>query len=130
MSYDLGLAIHVATKMLRSKKETGRYVSGYLHVSAQEDASLFLGNAGIGYFYLRLLEPLRTPSILAPHLSSQLRNPQAMSDYRYINLDAAALHKRLTAYHFPRTLSVMERHDPAKLSRYFYHDKIGYWRSR
>src|SRR5262249_48870200 len=60
----LTLAAHMAVNILRCKREHGLYTSGYR--SGPEDTSLFLGNAGIGYFYLRVLEPGQTPSILAP----------------------------------------------------------------
>jgi lantibiotic modifying enzyme len=125
----LGLAMQVADQMRRSKNETERYQSGYHQAPDQEDTSLFLGNAGIGHFYLRLLEPLHTPSILAPRLCSQLGDAGAISKYRYISLDVSTLHKHLTASHFPRTLSMMEQHDPVRLSRYFHYHRTRHWHS-
>jgi len=50
-------------------KEQGKYISGYAKADI-EDYSLFMGNAGVGYFYLQLCEPLKTPSILKPDVTN------------------------------------------------------------
>jgi hypothetical protein len=48
------------------------YASGYLSYSGKtEDLSMFIGNAGIGYFFLRLIAPNQINSILCPILAER-----------------------------------------------------------
>jgi hypothetical protein len=62
-------AEHIAEWIINRKKTGNSYLSGYLNAGQTEDYSLFVGNAGIGYFLLRLLEPDKVPSILAPSIT-------------------------------------------------------------
>jgi hypothetical protein len=109
----LALAAQVASKMLDFQHAHGWYPSGYRHLQAQEDTSLFLGNAGIGYFYLRLLDPDRTPSILAPWVTARVRPPEALAAYRFLTLTLGDLQHLLLSKIFPRTLVVMGQQCPA-----------------
>ncbi|MCL5952738.1 MAG: hypothetical protein M1132_13640 [Chloroflexi bacterium] len=59
----------IAVRALNSKEAGQAYSPGYTGAGTREDKSLFMGNAGIGYFYLRMLDPLNVPSVLAPRLS-------------------------------------------------------------
>lgn len=45
-------------------------MSGYAKYPQVDDLSLFMGTAGVGYFYLRTLCPLEIECILAPRLKS------------------------------------------------------------
>lgn len=62
-------AFAVAKEGIMARKEGKTYVSGFsMAAQNQEDTSLFMGNAGIGYFYLMVREPMAVPSILSWHL--------------------------------------------------------------
>jgi hypothetical protein len=111
----LASATQIASHMLRFQHTHGRYPSGYRGLHAQEDTSLFLGNAGIGYFYLRLLDPLRTPSILAPWITSRCSTPAALASHRSLTMTLGEMQKILLTKIFPRTLAVMGQHCPASI---------------
>lgn len=62
-------AFAIAKEGILKRKEGNTYVSGFsMAADNQEDNSLFMGNAGIGYYYLMVREPLQVPSILSWHL--------------------------------------------------------------
>jgi lantibiotic modifying enzyme len=66
----LSLAQTIASNALAFKASRGFYFSGYGDAGLLEDYSLLMGNAGIGYFYLRVLDPQKVPSILLPKIES------------------------------------------------------------
>src|SRR5262249_43435467 len=111
----LAPATQIASNMLRFQHTHGWYPSGYRGLHAQEDTSLFLGNAGIGYFYLRLLDPLRTSSILAPWITSRCSNPAALASYRFLTMTPGEMQKMLLTKIFPRTLAVMGQQCPTNV---------------
>ncbi len=94
------LAETVAQRALRSYWERGFYPSGTQ--SPEEDTSLYLGTAGIGYFYLRLLSPENTPSVLLPVLDS---TPHRVADASsFLRVTPEELQQRMYAPLFRRTL--------------------------
>ena len=103
----LAPATQIAGNMLRFQHTHGWYPSGYRSLHAQEDTSLFLGNAGIGYFYLRLLDPLCTPSILAPWITARCSNPAALASHRSLTMTLGEMQEMLLTKIFPRTMAVM-----------------------
>ena len=64
------LAEQIAVKGATKRAEGMPYSSGFAYAGADEDTSLFMGNAGVGYFYLHVLEPEKVPSILKPTLDA------------------------------------------------------------
>jgi len=60
----LELAKRIAQNSLIATKQYGR-ISGFRFADKAEDLSLFMGNAGIGYFYLRVIDPKSVKSILS-----------------------------------------------------------------
>ncbi len=65
----LDYAEKVGENGLKFIQENRKYISGYSTASV-EDYSLFMGNAGVGYYYLQLCEPLTTPSIVKPDVKT------------------------------------------------------------
>jgi lantibiotic modifying enzyme len=60
---DLRLAERWGDAVIKQKSQTGRYMTrlNMGQAKKQEDAGLFSGIAGIGYFFLRLHDPTTTP---------------------------------------------------------------------
>ncbi|NIP28753.1 MAG: hypothetical protein GWN55_09745 [Phycisphaerae bacterium] len=115
----LSLAESVAVDALNFKQEKGTYLSGYRSEALAEDRSLFMGNAGIGYFYLKLREPVKVPSILAPQVNSSFTQNEAITNYAYIVLSKAELYKTVLKQDFKRTLFVLERLFPEEMHALF-----------
>ncbi len=92
----LEYAEKVAENGLEYIQKYKKYSSGFTKTN-DEDHSLFMGNAGIGYFYLQLLEPLTTPSILKPDVGEISKTP---FDIKHTNI-----HRKLAEYNFSKTLS-------------------------
>jgi hypothetical protein len=114
----LSLAETVATNALTFKKKRGVYYSGYPLAGPQKDTSLFMGNAGIGYFYLRLIQPLTVPSILAPTLESPPALLELGFEHPEVTVSKIAIKRRLIEKIFRRTLCVSEHLLPKKMRGY------------
>jgi hypothetical protein len=113
----LALAETVARNALSFKGDQGVYLSGY-SFAEQGDTSLFMGNAGIGYFYLRLLESDVVPSILLPRVGSRMRENGNHSRLPYVVTSPATIYQTVLANVFKRTLFVLERLAPEKVEAY------------
>jgi hypothetical protein len=100
-------ASEIAAKALKQKSELGYYISGY---GKGEDNSLFLGNAGIGHFFLRILEPESIPSITAPQIIDQIGKIPDILSFFQIN---EILFNKL----FGRTLYVLNKYNSVLWSR-------------
>jgi Lanthionine synthetase C-like protein len=91
-------------KMLAVKPNGGIYVGGYAN-SVEEDTSLFMGNAGIGYTYLRLAFA-NVPSLLLPTFNSpglSLPNPLPIQRMEWAELRLRILNSR-----YARTLGMLQ----------------------
>ncbi len=100
----------IALEALRNKKEKKIYNSGfgYKEVSGKEDKSLFMGISGIGYFYLKLLNPLNIPSVLFPKIESLCKVDISPKDYPYIKISLEEIKKKVVSKIFKRTLTISE----------------------
>lgn len=107
----------IASQALKLRADDKAYLSGLPEAGTQEDASLFLGNAGIGYLFLRLLDPLRTPSLLLPSLRNDDENRADLnplsSAYSLATVRASVINKS-----FRRTLCIAARLAPEQLANY------------
>lgn len=114
------LAKKIAVNALAFQKKHNHYLSGYKVKDKIEDTSLFMGNAGIGYFLLRMIDPLHVPSILAPIISSSLSPGESGSLSRYpsISLSWPDLQGRLLQKDFKRTFWVSREIMPRKLQSF------------
>jgi hypothetical protein len=72
----LKYALNSADRILDSKKNHSNYTPKNIlkRTGGLEDLSLFKGNAGIGYFLLRICDPYNIPSILAPEINYSAGN--------------------------------------------------------
>jgi len=91
----------IALKTLDSRERRGYYPSGYTTAGDCEDLSLMMGNAGIGYFLLNLLEP-NLPNPLLPCL----RSAGVVAGERWTDGDVA---RQLLSSTLPRTMALIER---------------------
>jgi hypothetical protein len=112
----LDLAGTIAQKALLSHQMSHLYLCG--SNCPGEDTSLFLGNAGIGYFYLRLLQPLKVPSVLAPILDTVAKDVD-QSIYPDIFLSLPDIQRRVLLMLFPRTICLLEYLIPDKVAAHF-----------
>jgi len=112
----LALAEKVARKALDSRKTLPQYLSGYRGAAGkefkeEEDTSLFMGSAGIGYFYLRVLAPQDIPSILIPKIDATSAQPFPLS--------LPEVGKELLKKYFSRSIAVAEKFRARELADFF-----------
>lgn len=112
-------AQEVAQEAIQNKKQSGYYYSGFASAEEPEDTSLFMGNAGVGYFLLRCIDPQRTPSILAPALPLDARSKQVSSALSHIHLSSSALKELLLKKFYHRSLAIQQVLDPASLTAFY-----------
>ncbi|MCP5105108.1 MAG: hypothetical protein GY950_17095 [bacterium] len=114
----LAPAEKVAQRILAFYKERKMYFPGFRSDGASEDTSLFMGNAGIGYFLLRLLAPHDVPSILAPSLNAVFKpeENEDLSAYPFLSLSLPDAGKELLLKYFSRTLAMGEKYFPQQLA--------------
>jgi hypothetical protein len=113
----LSMAEKIAINALAYHKKHNYYLAGYSIPGAGEDRSLFMGNAGIGYFLLRLADPFHVPSILAPTIDVTLDPGElaSASHYPFIYISLPDLQRRLLQKDFKRTILISEEIMPEEL---------------
>jgi len=124
----LELSHEIALKALAFQKEHGDYPSGHRYTGKEGNTSLFMGNPGIGYFYLRVLDPRDVPSILAPGIDAAKGKNSfggRYGRYPYIALSQAEIKKIVSGRYFKRTTAAAERLFPRKLERFFNQNTAG-----
>lgn len=112
----------VARYALDAYREKGHYLSGFSG-SGGEDTSLFMGTAGIGYFYLRLMAPGQVPSLLAPHVNA-VATDGAGKDLSNIGLSPKAATRKLVEKTFRRSLLAAEQFLPQPVKEFFDGDPL------
>lgn len=115
----LSFAEKIVLEAIKTKKDKKTYLSGYANSDKRQDLSLFMGNAGIGYFYLKFLNPLKTPSILAPKLDSTIKSDSTILNYQEINISISDVRKRVMQKKFNRTLFLVEKNFPEEMNLFF-----------
>ena len=121
----LSLAERVAQTALDYHKEHGYYMSGFAG-SAEEDTSLFMGSAGTGYFYLRLLAPHDVPSIMIPTPKKTFEGAiETLAPYSSLTLSTPAAAKQLLGKYFQRTLLTAEQFLPGQLAEFLNKPLLG-----
>lgn len=106
--YELGDAVvqHVA--------QGGTFACGYPTLS-QSDTSLFMGDAGIGYFLARLSAPEKVPCILAPTLPKFTTAALSSGRALFSDLDQAEVGRLFLDHAFPQTTAIFDIASPASL---------------
>lgn len=95
-------AFRVAKKAIHQYQEQGWLRCGYGNHS-EEDISLFMGTAGIGYHFLRLLDDQKVKSILLPKVRSQ-KSLSNNKRFNFLNLSLCGLKKNLLKRFFPKAI--------------------------
>ncbi|MEO1052660.1 MAG: lanthionine synthetase LanC family protein [Bacteroidota bacterium] len=101
-------ALQVGGMALEYKSTGAGYVSGFSQAGQTEDISLFMGNAGIGYFLLNLIDPINTPSILKPELNDQFNGDIPTE----INISLKEVQHRLISNVYPRSAQLLSQLKP------------------
>jgi hypothetical protein len=116
----LSMAEKIALKALAYHEKHNHYLPGYRVPGAKEDRSLFMGNAGVGYFLLRLADPFHVPSILAPTIDVTLDPGEfaPASHYPFICISLPELQRRLLKKDFERSILISEKIIPKKLNAF------------
>lgn len=99
-------AVKVANRALSYREKNDAYISGYSGLRG--DVSFFMGDAGIGYFYLLMAdENLSRPSILKPDIAVIYQGPKA----GLLAMDDAKLYEILAGKLYPKTFEYLKHHD-------------------
>ncbi len=101
----LKTAKHMGLKAIEQQVDFGFYYSGFGTGGDKEDTSLFMGIAGVGYFMLRLLDPIKTPSVLRPVVKKHATEKVAPI------FDSRQLKHDLLQKDFPKTLALLAHND-------------------
>jgi hypothetical protein len=91
---------------LESFRKNGFYHSGFASAGTQEDQSLFMGIAGVGYFLLRLADPALTGSILSPSPEGKAGN--LSGQFSYINMEESRAREVVLNKSYRRTYLLMQ----------------------
>jgi hypothetical protein len=98
----------VAEMALEQHAVQGSYRSGFgLAAPGMEDRSMYMGAAGVGYFFLRLLDPMNTPSVEAPTLTKNASKAGEHTSYTTLGASKADLRRTILEKMFPRTISAL-----------------------
>ncbi|MEM6632762.1 MAG: lanthionine synthetase LanC family protein, partial [Bacteroidota bacterium] len=104
----------VTQQVIEYKPEVGYYRSG-LSLFTGKDIALFMGNAGVAYFLLRLVDWPNTPSMLMPRITfSQADTPTLLDTFHFRNV-----HEQIVSQRFPKTLEGIGHLHPKQLKLYF-----------
>lgn len=114
----LNIGRSIASKLISHKTQGGEFASGYPRATG-EDTSLMMGNAGIGYFFLRAHNPMEVSSILIPKTIPNDTHAEITDRYQEINISLSELARRVIKKSFKRTLTIIENIFPLKIEAYF-----------
>lgn len=113
----LSLAETIGRKSLTVRQDMGMYLPGY-SVTNMPDLSLFMGNAGIGYFFLRLVDPKNITSILAPRIDFSIDKHMVDSDNGIIDYSVPVMRRSMIEKDFKRTLFIINKISPYKMRNF------------
>jgi hypothetical protein len=103
----------ISNQMLNISSEMKYYNSGYFYYTGNtEDYSMFNGNAGIGYFYLRLINPEEVESVLIPFIKNKdnLVKIESKCEYDYLNFNNTQVKKLFIERVFKKTIQVLNKY--------------------
>ena len=104
--------------MVSHLEQGGSFPCGYPNMS-QQDTSLFMGDAGLGYFLLRLADPATVSCILAPQLPFANPLPPSKGEHGHLHLTRTAAQRGLLERVYPRSLACLESEEPALGAAFF-----------
>lgn len=108
----------LAIKAIETKTKFGTYLSGYSNSGNMEDYSLFMGNAGIGLFYLRILDQTNVNSILIPSLKES-KPAYTITKRLKVKYSLSKIRKLVVRKFFPRTIEILTILFPEYIENYF-----------
>lgn len=109
----------IIEKMLNNHLAGNIYQSGLSSLAGgKEDTGLFLGNAGIGYFYLRTIENNKIESILLPVLKDKCSVKYKDKKYSNINVNDKEIRERIINKRYKRTLTIYNLYDKEGIKKY------------
>jgi len=101
------LAIDAGHLLIKQKRQLGFYKSGLTDVDS--DPSLFLGDAGVGYFFLRLNDPILTKSILFPTPGFENSGSVDVGSLEGLNISLVQFWKLVFFSNFPIVSEILSK---------------------
>lgn len=112
----LNYAIMIAERAIEEFEESKTYTSG-TQTPTTNDPTMFLGTAGIGYYYLRVIDPNNVPSMLSLRLPSGLANSRLKPSVFFSSPKQCVL--GILRKEFPWTLLLLELHCKYRFDLFF-----------
>lgn len=123
----LEYAFKVAMKAIENKTNLGFYRSGYSDASGViEDNSLFMGNAGIGYFFLRLHDPDNVKSMQALRTEFVREKKIDLDNFTTLTISSAEAKKIVLLKTFIKTFYILDKYFPNYINAFLYSDNTDY----
>lgn len=120
-SADWEAAVTLAQQALTLHQQTGFYQSGLPQVRTQQDTSLLMGNAGIAYFFLQVVDPTLHTSILLPAVPGAPRPPARAAGPQALGLSLQTLQSRVISQVYKRTCQLVQVVAPAEWQAFVAH---------
>ncbi|MDD5361340.1 MAG: hypothetical protein PHN88_04360 [Ignavibacteria bacterium] len=109
----------IIKRLCRFIQDKKYYTSGLASYSGKmEDLSLFMGNAGIGYYFLRLLDEKKESSILSPVIKENLANNESTSKFFFSKLNLSELRRIEICKVFKNTVKLISVFEIQKFNEY------------
>ncbi|MGB3180654.1 MAG: lanthionine synthetase LanC family protein [Cyclobacteriaceae bacterium] len=100
----------IAESILEELKEGRKFISGFAFAKDQEDRSLYMGNAGIGYFLLQQAHPEKVPSVVMPVLNTTVKDKDAaLAKAPGLDLKEWEIKEMVLAKDFARTIILLKK---------------------
>jgi hypothetical protein len=106
----MDFARQFAEYAFKAKERENMYRSGFSE-SDREDTSLFMGIAGIGMFYLKLLSPLSVKTLLLPVIESKADAATDLSGFKFLSLKTKEMARHLFHTIYPLSTALAEKLD-------------------
>ena len=113
------IAAKEGNNSIANKNEHGFFISGIAKNGEQADCDLLNGIAGIGHYYLRLIDPVNVTSVLIPSLKEIKTNVTPLAGYDYVYLLNLMFRKIFpnTSLLFIPTEELINEHKEHKISK-------------
>src|SRR5690625_4593921 len=115
-------AMQIADRAIKNHNRSGHYIPGYGIEKNVEDTSLFMGKAGIGYFYLQCLSKRDDyNNVLAPTLNNTHSSTSSIPEI--LKLSKGFTNELILNKVFPRTLKLIKSNHKDRLLYFLKHIK-------
>ena len=113
----IDLAKEIALRTINIRAKDGKHLHRIREEVYDKDITLFGGDSGIAYYYLRVFNNGKTPSILLPRIS-QRNNDIDVSQYEFLNSTAKEFKLFLLKKVYPKTILEINKNFPNILTDY------------